>query len=102
MPLTVGTPQRGRSADAAVLSTTGADQTLFAENLARNFLFIQNQSDTDMYVNFGAAASVSAGTSILLEANGGLLAFQSPGFVDVQAVHLICASASKTYCAKEA
>lgn len=64
----------------------------------RQFLIIQNISDTNMYVNFGAAASTS---TLLLPANGGGVSFEG-AYVPLSTVNLFCTSASKPYYILEA
>ena len=73
-------------------STPSTSAEALATNSSRQYLYIQNNSDTDMYFNFGAAAT----TSHLLVKAGASVAFDS-GFVPTNAVNVICASASKSY-----
>ena len=98
--ITGGTPLPVRPRNAAVTvtaGTTSATPSTSAQALAssttRQYLLIQNISDTDMYFNFGAAAT----TSHLLVKSGGAGIIFEAGFVPTDAVNVICASASKSY-----
>jgi len=73
-------------------STPSTSAQALATNSSRQYLYIQNNSDTDMYFNFGATAT----TSHLLVKTGASVAFDS-GFVPTDAVNVICGSASKSY-----
>lgn len=73
-------------------STPSTSAEALATNSSRQYLYIQNNSDTDMYFNFGAAAT----TSHLLVKAGVSVAFDS-GFVPTNAVNVICGSASKSF-----
>ena len=64
----------------------------------RQYLLIQNLSDTAMNVNFGANASA---TTMLLPANGGGVEF-SGAYVPLSAVNIFCTAASKPYYILEA
>jgi hypothetical protein len=73
-------------------STPSTSAEALATNSSRQYLYIQNNSDTDMYFNFGAVAT----TSHLLVKAGASVAFDS-GFVPTNAVNVICGSASKSF-----
>jgi hypothetical protein len=64
-----------------------------ASNSSRQYLLIQNVSDTDMYFNFGATATTD---HLFIAKSGGGIVFES-GFVPTDAVNVICSSASKKY-----
>jgi hypothetical protein len=64
-----------------------------ASNSNRQYLLIQNVSDTDMYFNFGATATTD---HLFIAKSGGGIVFES-GFVPTDAVNVICSSASKKY-----
>lgn len=95
-----GTPLPVRPRNGTVTVTTGTTSATpstsaqaLASNTSRQYLLIQNISDTDMYFNFGAAAT----TSNLFVAKGGSgIVFES-GFVPTDAVNVICSAASKAY-----
>lgn len=77
-------------------STSGTANTsaqALASNSSRQYLLIQNISDTDMYVNFGASATTD---NMLILKNGGGVVFES-GFVPTDNVNVICSAASKKY-----
>lgn len=80
-------------------TTTGSSQEVAAANKHRLGFLIQNISDTDMYINFGATAAASAG-SILLEANGGYWETPPHG-VPTAAINLFCSAGAKDFTAKE-
>jgi hypothetical protein len=64
-----------------------------ASNSSRQYLLIQNVSDTDMYFNFGATATTD---HLFIAKSGGGIVFES-GFVPTDAVNVICSSVSKKY-----
>lgn len=76
----------------------GVSQQIFAANPDRDYLFIVNNSDTDMWIDF-AVAAVASQPSIRLVANGG---FFEPRVTSNQTVNIICASAGKAFTAKQA
>jgi len=89
---------RPRNASVAVTSgTTSGTANTSAQALAssstRQYLLIQNISDTDMYFNFGATATTS---NMLITKTGGGVVFET-GFVPTDAVNVICSAASKSY-----
>jgi len=86
------TKTRGTTSSTANTSAA-APSPLNATNNDRRYLFIQNISDTDMYVNFGAAATTD---DLLISKNGGGIVFES-GFVPTDSVNVICSAASKKY-----
>ena len=73
--------------------TANTSTEALATNSTRAYLLIQNISDTDMYFNFGAAATTS---NMLITKSGGGIVFES-GFVPTDAVNVICSAASKSY-----
>jgi hypothetical protein len=68
-----------------------------AANAARSYLFFQNVSDTDMWINFGTAA-VKDQPSIKVAAGQAY----SPAFVHTGALNVICGSGTKSWTCKEA
>jgi hypothetical protein len=89
---------RPRNASVTVTSgTTSGTANTSAQALAssstRQYLLIQNISDTDMYFNFGATATTS---NMLITKSGGGVVFET-GFVPTDAVNVICSAASKSY-----
>lgn len=80
--------------------TTGASaQEAAPENLNRRLLFVQNVSDTNLWVNVGAAA-VANQPSILLVPNAMLQ--WGPDVVPTGAVSVIGATTGKAFVCKEA
>ena len=66
-------PCKGPGAQSAV-NVTDASTEIIAANSARNYLLLQNNSDTDIHVNLtGAAASTSDSSSFKLASAGGSL-----------------------------
>jgi hypothetical protein len=95
-----GTPLPVRPSNGAATVTAGTTSATpstsaqaLASNTSRQYLLIQNISDTDMYFNFGASATTS---HLLVKSGGAGISFES-GFVPTDAVNVICASASKSY-----
>ena len=72
-------------------TVTNASAQLLAANANRQYLLIQNNGAGDIYVNFGAAATLANGIKI---AAGG--AFELPGTVSTQQVFAIGSVASNT------
>ena len=98
--ITGGTPLPVRPRNAAVTVTAGTTSgtantsaQALASSTTRQYLLIQNISDTDMYFNFGAAATTS---NMLITKTGGGVVFET-GFVPTDAVNVICSAASKSY-----
>jgi type IV secretory pathway VirJ component len=94
------TPLQVRPRNASVTvtaNTTSATANTSAPALTssatRQYLLIQNISDTDMYFNFGATATTS---HLLIKAGGAGITFES-GFVPTDEVNVICSAASKSY-----
>lgn len=83
---------------SGTIAVGNTSQQVFAANADRSYLFLLNTSDTVMYVNF-ATAAVAGQPSITLAANGG---FYEPLVAPNQTVNIICATAGKTFVAKEA
>ncbi len=74
---------------------------LAAANANRTYLLLQNDSDTDIYIKFGAAAVVGEG--IRLNLGGGSLEISGGnGNLDTRVVNAICLSASKDMLVTEA
>jgi hypothetical protein len=74
-------------------SSANTSAQALASNSSRQYLLIQNVSDTDMYFNFGAAATAD---HMFVAKSGGGIVFES-GFVPTDAVNVICSVASKKY-----
>lgn len=80
------------SRSSAVVTAANSIQ-LAAANNGRQYLLVQNISDVVVYVAFGAAATVGAG-SVYLAANGGSIIFEGNQFVPGDTVNAIAASSS--------
>ena len=91
LPITTAQRRGTTSSTANTSSTAPAPNN--ALNISRKYLLFQNISDTDMYINFGAAATTD---DLLVPKNGGGIVFES-GFVPTDSVNVICSAASKKY-----
>ncbi len=101
LPVTASlTPPSGgqtfTTASVQTVTAGGTSQAVFAANTSRVYLLIVNNSDTIMYVEFGADATTA---SIPLAANGG---FYEPLIAPGQTVNLLCATTGKAFVAKQA
>lgn len=83
---------------SGTIAAGGTSQQLAAANTSRKYIFIQNTSTGNLYVNFGSAASVTVG-SILIPANSSFVMEQ--GYISTQVINIIGATTSQTYIAKE-
>lgn len=91
----MGVPNTQLSFTAATFNSTDAE--LIAANANREYLLVINDSDTILYLKFGAAAVANEG--IRVEANGGSIEFSARnGNLDVRALNGIhgAAAAAKT------
>jgi hypothetical protein len=77
---------------AGAITAGGTSQVAQAAS-SRSYIFIQNTSDTAMYLNFGAAATSG---HILLAANGGSWTNHANS-CPVQSINVLCATTGKTY-----
>ncbi|MDO8614615.1 MAG: hypothetical protein Q7T33_02625 [Dehalococcoidia bacterium] len=99
-PDVVTIPVAGSQTDrSSTITTGGTSQQVMAANSSRKYLFFQNVSDTDMWINFGTAA-VATQPSIYVKTLTGYVLEGS--FVDTQALNVLCATTGKAYTAKEA
>lgn len=77
-------------------TTTGADQLLVAENVKRSYFELQNQSDTDIYINFDSVAY--DGTNALgFKVPAGGSYNTTEAMCPQTPIHIYCASASKKF-----
>lgn len=77
---------------AGTITAGGTSQVADAAK-SRSYVFIQNTSDTAMYLNFGAAATTG---HILLAPNGG--SWQNhQSSCPVNSINILCATTGKTY-----
>ena len=93
---TTGTLTDGSGTTSGTPSTT---TEIFAANASRKYLLIQNISDTTIYVNLGADATVD-NDSIKLLSNGSFI--MEGNAVSIQTVNVISAGTSKEFVAKQA
>lgn len=85
---------------SAAVTSGGTSEEVFPANARRLWLFIQNLSDTDMYVRFGTHASASFG-SIKLPGNNTTPLNLDGTFIPMESVHLFCATTNKQFTALE-
>jgi hypothetical protein len=91
-------PAAGSFTDRSGTITTGSTaQTLAAANANRQYLFIQNNSASDLWINFTTTAVLSQ-PSIKL-ASGTSMTFVS--YLTTEAVSIIGATTGQTFTAKE-
>ena len=92
--MSISLPAKGLGAQSAV-NVTDASTTIIAANSPRNYLLIQNNSDTDIYLNLtGSTASTSDGSSFKIASAGGSLEIKT--WVGTGAITAIHASAGNT------
>jgi hypothetical protein len=84
---------------SGTIATGGAAQTAVPENLARSYLFIQNNSAGDLWFNAGVTA-VASQPSIKLVA-GASIAYDA-SFVPRTLISIIGATTAQTFTIKEA
>lgn len=92
-----GAPNGALIDRGGTITGAGVSQQVMAANSGRKYLFFQNTSDQDMWIDFGATA-VLASPSILLI---GGRDFTMSGFASTQAVNVICGTIALTFSAKE-
>lgn len=74
-------------------TANGSDQTALAGSYVRAYLFLQNKSTTSvLYVNYGAAASASAG---FILGPGSAMEYISPQFVPQGDLHVLGVNGEK-------
>ena len=73
--------------------TSGGTSQVADTAKSRSFVYIQNTSDTVMYLNFGGAATTG---HILLPINGGSWT-NPPHCCPVNSINILCATTGKTY-----
>ena len=87
---------------SGTISTGNMSQVVINKVLNRNYILIQNVSDTDMWINFGAAANIGAGSIKLLPNGSYELVATTGGYINIDAVNIICSVAGKEFTIKEA
>jgi hypothetical protein len=83
---------------SGTIATANTSQTALAANATRKYLLFQNISDTDMFINFGAAATTGAG-SLWIQGLGGSIVFEDFA-CPTDAVNVLCAVSGKAYTIK--
>ena len=76
-----------------IITTLFLAQTVFGDT-KRSYLLVQNNSDTDMWMRFGAVPAVGIG--IRLPANGGGYVAEDD-FIPSGAVNIICSASGKRF-----
>lgn len=87
---------------AGTISLASSSQSPLSENINRKYLLIQNISDTDMWINFGGAATEGAGSIKLAPSGHYELGSTAGGYMNTESVHIICSQAGKSFTIKEA
>jgi hypothetical protein len=89
-----GSVVKVRGTTSAVANTSQpAPAPLSSFSANRRYLFFQNISDTDMYINFGATATYD---DLLVVKNGGTIVFETT-FVPTDSLNVVCSAPSKKY-----
>lgn len=99
--LAVAVPNQGVLTDASgTITAGGSAQSLFASNLARKYLLVQNQHATeDLWINFGTTAVVGQPSVKIVP--GAALLMDGSGFVSTQSVSVIAATTAHAFTAKQ-
>lgn len=97
-------PLSGRGQDTPVdgsgtITTGGTSQTVFAANSGRRYFEFQNISDTDMYINFGAAAVADSNSFKLVP---GAVYVNASNYCPKGSINVICATTGKKFVTKQA
>jgi hypothetical protein len=83
---------------SSTILTSDVSQQIFSYNYDRHYLYFQNESSDDMYVDFGVPANSSS--SFKIPASGSLT-FDS-AYIPASTVNIICATSGAAFIAKEA
>jgi hypothetical protein len=76
---------------AGTITSGGTSQVVDAAR-SRSYIELQNTSDTDMYLNFGGAATTGH-----LKIVSGASWYNSPAHCPVNSINVLCATTGKTY-----
>lgn len=79
--------------------TANTSQMALNSNPNRKYLLFQNVSDTDMYINFGVAATSAGAGSLWIQALGGSIVFEDFA-CPTDSINVICSAAGKAYTIK--
>lgn len=92
-------PSEGTLTDGSgSIATASTSQQVFAANVSRKYLLVQNTSAGALGINFTSAATLGVG-SIQLAAGASFV--MESAFVSTEAVTIIGATAGQTFTAKE-
>jgi hypothetical protein len=83
---------------SSTILASNTSQQIFSPNDDRHYLYFQNESGNDMYVDFGIPANTTS--SFKIPASGNLI-FDS-AFIPASTVNIICATSGARFIAKEA
>lgn len=83
---------------SGTITTGGTSQQIFAANATRQYLFVQNLSTGNLYINFGAAATQGSGSILLLPNSSFVMEDQT---VTNQTVNIIGATTAQAFTAKQ-
>lgn len=93
-------PLRGALTDrSGTVTAGGASQQLCAANAARKYLYVQNNSTGDLWVNWTTVAAASQPSQKIPA--GGAYSWPDAGFISTEAVNIIGASTGQAFTAKE-
>jgi len=84
---------------SGTITTGGTAQTIFALNASRKYLYVQNQSTGNLWINFGTNA-VQGQPSILITPNGASFVMEA-SFLSGQSVTIIGATTGQAFTAKQ-
>jgi hypothetical protein len=89
-------------ADALSITTGGVSQPVFNANPDRLYLLVQNVSDENLWVRFGADAEQGPPSALLLPGGLGKIEFpDASGVIPTAAVNIVGATAGKEFVAWE-
>jgi|SRR5579863_3492955 len=85
---------------SGTITTGNTSQQIFAANASRRYLFIQNTSSGNLWINFGASATEGAGAgSIIIFPNASFV--MESGTITNQTVNINGGSAGQSFVAKQ-
>lgn len=96
-PLT-GVSQDTPTDGSATITAGGTSQVVFAANSGRRYFEFQNISDTDMYINFGAAAVADSNSFKLVP---GAVYVNASNYCPKGSINVICATTGKKFVTKQ-
>ena len=98
-PRRINHPEPCAFTDRSGTTTATTSVTVMAANASRQYVFFQNVSDTDMWIDFGTAATnnqpsmkITPGSSFVMEGS----------VINTSSVLVYCTASSKAFTAKEA